>query len=65
MIVVADDGVGLCGRPPALGLTIVRLLCQQLHAGLEIDEAGPGLKVTVRAPAQVDRHSMTQAGRTD
>ena len=52
VITVADDGVGARGRPDGLGLTIVRLLCQQLHATLEADDSGPGRRVTVRAPAQ-------------
>ena len=54
VITVSDDGVGLNGRPPALGLTIVRLLCQQLHASLDFAEAGPAAsRVTVRAPARI------------
>lgn len=47
---IADDGVGLDGRPSGLGLTIVRLLCQQLHAQLSLDDAGTGVKAVVRAP---------------
>jgi len=51
VIVIADDGIGLNDQPPALGLTVVRLLCQQLHAKLDFAPGGSGVKVTVRAPA--------------
>lgn len=47
---IADDGVGLGDRPAGLGLTIVRLLCQQLHADFSLDETGPGLKAAVHVP---------------
>jgi two-component sensor histidine kinase len=47
---IADDGAGLAGRPAGLGLTIVRLLCQQLRAQLTLDETTPGLTVVLRAP---------------
>lgn len=50
VLTVADDGVGLAGRPAGLGLTIVRLLCQQLHADLNLEETGSGLRAIVRAP---------------
>jgi two-component sensor histidine kinase len=47
---VADEGVGLGEQPAGLGLTIVRLLCQQLHAELNLDETWPGVQAVVRAP---------------
>jgi two-component sensor histidine kinase len=47
---VADDGVGLGGQPGGLGLTIVRLLCQQLHAQINLEETSPGVRAVVRAP---------------
>jgi two-component sensor histidine kinase len=50
VLTVTDDGGGLKGRPEGFGLTVTRLLCQQLHASLELTDAGSGLKVTVRAP---------------
>jgi two-component sensor histidine kinase len=50
---IADDGVGLAGRPPGFGLTIVKLLCQQLHAEFEIVDAGPGVRATVTVPLTV------------
>ncbi len=50
VLTVADDGVGMGGRPPAFGLMIVKLLCQQLHAGLEIADAQPGVRTTVTIP---------------
>jgi two-component sensor histidine kinase len=51
VLTVSDDGVGLQGHRPALGLTIVRLLCQQLHADLNIADAESGARITVRAPS--------------
>lgn len=50
VLTIADDGVGLAGRAPGFGSTIVKLLCQQLHADLQIDDAQPGVRVTVRVP---------------
>jgi two-component sensor histidine kinase len=52
---VADEGGGRQGRPEGFGLTVVRLLCQQLHAAFDLVEAGPGLTAVVRAPLT---HSM-------
>ena len=46
---IADDGLGLAGRPPGLGLTIVRLLCQQLRAEFSLEETTPGLSAVLRA----------------
>lgn len=48
---VADDGGGLGGRPEGFGLNVARLLCRQLHAELTIEDAGPGVRATVRIPA--------------
>jgi two-component sensor histidine kinase len=47
---VADDGAGLDGQPPGFGLTIVKLLCQQLHAEFELADAQPGVRATVVVP---------------
>jgi two-component sensor histidine kinase len=45
---VVDDGVGMSGHTPGLGLTIVELLCQQLRAKLAIAPGPPGVQATVR-----------------
>ncbi len=50
---VADDGVGLGGQPPGFGLTVVKLLCQQLHAEFEVTDAAPGVRATVMVPKGV------------
>jgi two-component sensor histidine kinase len=47
---VADDGVGLRDQAPAFGSTIVKLLCQQLHADLQVTDAQPGVRVVVTVP---------------
>jgi two-component sensor histidine kinase len=52
VLTVADDGRGMVEGQKAFGLTIVGLLCKQLHAGLEIAGAGPGVRAVVRAPLQ-------------
>lgn len=52
-LTVADDGVGLGGQPPGFGLTIVKLLCQQLHAECDIADAGPGVRATIVVPMKV------------
>ncbi|MBS0331331.1 MAG: sensor histidine kinase [Proteobacteria bacterium] len=49
-LVVADDGVGLAAQPDGFGLTVVRLLCRQLHAELALEDAWPGLRCTLTAP---------------
>ena len=54
-MVVEDDGVG---RPPegqgdGFGLTIAGLLAQQLRADIRLEDAGPGLKATVRCPVSL------------
>jgi two-component sensor histidine kinase len=49
-LVIADDGVGLGGHEPGFGLTIVKLLGQQLHADLQIEDAQPGVRATVIVP---------------
>ena len=56
VLTVADDGVGLGDQPPGFGLMIVKLLCQQLHAGLETADAQPGVRTTVTVP-----RTLTQA----
>ncbi len=50
VLTVADDGLGMSGQPAGFGSTIVKLLCQQLHAELRIDDAQPGLRTTVTIP---------------
>jgi len=49
VLTIADDGVGMTGQP-AFGSTIVKLLCQQLHAQLEVVDAQPGVRATVTVP---------------
>lgn len=50
VLIVADDGVGMGGRPPGFGSTIVGLLSQQLRAQLEIADTQPGVRATVTVP---------------
>jgi two-component sensor histidine kinase len=52
VLTVADDGRGMGEAQKAFGLTIVGLLCKQLHAGLEIAGAEPGVRAVVRVPLQ-------------
>ncbi|MFC3079011.1 histidine kinase dimerization/phosphoacceptor domain -containing protein [Phenylobacterium terrae] len=54
-MVVEDDGVGRPGEAPAagFGLTIAGLLAQQLRADIRLEDAGPGLKATVRCPVSL------------
>lgn len=47
---VADNGVGRGDQPAGFGSTIVKLLCQQLHAQLETVDAQPGVRTTVKVP---------------
>jgi two-component sensor histidine kinase len=49
VLTIADDGVGV-GGAPGFGSTIVKLLCQQLHADLSTTEAHPGTRVTLTLP---------------
>jgi len=53
-IEIADDGVGISSdgaeSAPCFGLSIVRLLGQQLRARIETENRGPGHRVTVRLP---------------
>jgi two-component sensor histidine kinase len=57
VLTVADDGVGLDGQPPGFGSTIIKLLCQQLHADLQVEDAQPGVRAIVNVP-------MTTAPKT-
>jgi two-component sensor histidine kinase len=50
VLTVADDGVGLEGHQAGFGSALVKLLCQQLHAGLEVVDAQPGVRATVTVP---------------
>jgi two-component sensor histidine kinase len=50
VLIIADDGLGLGEHPPGFGSTIVKLLCQQLHADYELADAQPGVRVTVTLP---------------
>jgi len=47
---VVDDGVGAAASPPGFGSAIVKLLCQQLHAELQVSDAEPGVRATVTIP---------------
>ena len=51
-LVVEDGGPGLGSDADAsgFGLTIVRLMCQQLRAELAFEDAQPGLRAVVTAP---------------
>jgi two-component sensor histidine kinase len=49
-LTVADNGVGRRDQPAGFGSTIVKLLCQQLRADLQVAEAQPGVRVTVTIP---------------
>jgi two-component sensor histidine kinase len=50
VLTVSDDGVGLGDSAPAFGSMILKLLCQQLHADLQISQAQPGVRATVTVP---------------
>ena len=50
VLTLLDDGVGLSDAPPGFGLSLVRLLCQQLHADLKFEGPVPGTRVTLRTP---------------
>jgi two-component sensor histidine kinase len=52
VLTVADDGVGLSDAPPGFGLTIVRLLCQQLHADLDPPAGATGTRFVLRVPLE-------------
>ena len=49
-LTIADDGAGLRGQPPGFGLTVVKLLCQQLRAEFELVDTSPGVRATVVVP---------------
>jgi two-component sensor histidine kinase len=49
-LTITDNGVGMGDGQPGFGSTIVKLLCQQLHAELEMADANPGVRVTVTVP---------------
>ena len=51
-IEIADDGVGLetQGHKPGFGLTIAKLLCEQLRADCETTDAQPGVRTVIRLP---------------
>jgi len=58
VLTIADDGVGMAGHTPAFGSMIVKLLCQQLRAELQVTDAQPGARVTVTVPMTMgDKHS--------
>lgn len=50
--VVADDGVGESGAPPAgaFGLTVAQLMAQQLRGKLEAGPSQPGFRLSVNIP---------------
>lgn len=51
-IEIADNGVGLSATESGAGFggTIVRLMCQQLHAECETVDASPGARSAIRLP---------------
>lgn len=53
-IEVADDGAGMgdaaAGSAAGFGLTVVKLLCQQLRAECETDAGGPGVRTVIHLP---------------
>ena len=49
---ITDGGSGLGGQPDGFGLTVVRLLCRQLHAELSIEDSATGVSATVTIPRQ-------------
>jgi len=53
LLTVADNGVGMAGQPPGFGSTILKLLCQQLHATLQVVDAQPGVRAAVTLPMSV------------
>ena len=50
VLTVADDGVGMEGHAGGFGSTIIRLLCQQLHANFQMTDAQPGVRAIVTVP---------------
>lgn len=48
-LAVTDEGPGLAGAEPRFGLTMVRLLSQQIGASFALEAADPGLRAVVRA----------------
>jgi two-component sensor histidine kinase len=56
-LTIADNGVGMSDAPPGFGLTVVKLLCQQLHAEFRIEDAQPGVRATVTVPLTRDAPS--------
>jgi two-component sensor histidine kinase len=50
VLTLIDDGVGLSDAPPGFGLSLARLLCQQLHADLELGDGETGAKAVLRTP---------------
>jgi two-component sensor histidine kinase len=50
ILTLVDDGVGLTDAPPGFGLSLARLLCQQLHAELELGAGEAGFTAIVRTP---------------
>ena len=47
---ITDDGVGLTDEAPGFGLSLVRLMCQQLHAELELNGGAGGTRAALRTP---------------
>ncbi len=50
VLALIDDGVGLNDAQPRFGLSLVKLLCQQLHAELDMGGSGAGARITLRTP---------------
>ena len=55
---VADNGTGRSSPTPGFGLTVVRLMVQQIRGQLDIADLHPGLRVSVTVPL-----SATQSNR--
>ena len=47
---VEDNGAGRSSSTPGFGLTVVRLMVQQIRGQLDITDLHPGLRVTVTVP---------------
>jgi two-component sensor histidine kinase len=50
VLAVSDEGPGPAAAEAGFGLTMVRLLVQQIAGAFELEDAHPGLRAVVRAP---------------
>lgn len=51
---VTDNGVGSPALAAGLGMTLIRLMSQQIRAALQVEPAQPGLRVAVSVPMEPD-----------